>query len=153
MDIERLDDFSLRTAEQLFTRFPSWRPLATVEKAEDGSCYLHIEVPAPQGANAAHGLTITTANEEVTVGFDHYHSHFPSMVGDGEQFGTDYAMHFIEQLLAEKVAVVSWWQGDKWRGSSTMDAGAMAMPSDFMKPFDIERVRSWNGGLNADRAA
>ena len=45
---------------------------------------------------------IDTGNEEITVGFDCYHSHFDKWVGDGEHFGTQAALEFVK-----RVAVVS----------------------------------------------
>lgn len=115
--------------ELLFAEFPKWRSLAKLEVGADGSEYTVVEVSPPAAANVEHGLVVDTANEEVTVGFDAYHSHFDDWVGDGSQFGTEAAIEFIKQLLQEKVAVVSWWYGEQWRGSAQMDVGEPLEPA------------------------
>jgi len=71
-----MDAFSLSSAEELFTAFPQWRSLARTEVAAGGSPYLVLEVTPPPTADVEHGLVIDTSNEELTVGFDCYHSHF-----------------------------------------------------------------------------
>jgi hypothetical protein len=102
-----------------------------------------------------HGLVIDTSNEEVTVGFDSYHSHFDDWGGDGDKFGTQAAIEFIKQIVSERTAVVSWWQGEEWRGSAQLESGAkLAEPSWAAQgQYDRVRIRSWLGTLNADTDA
>jgi len=146
---------SVAAAEQLFAEFPEWRALARSEKTADGMEYLVIEVAPPPQAMVEHGLVIDTSNEEVTVGFDSYHSHFDDWVGDGEQFGTKAAIEFIKQILSERTAVVSWWQGEEWRGSAQLEAGAHSPVPNWASAgqYDRVRIRSWRGTLNADTDA
>jgi hypothetical protein len=153
MEIERLDEFSRQVARVLFAKYPDWRAYAKVERAESGAGYLSVEVPAPASAAAAHGLWISTEAEVVTVGFDWFHTHFYAGVGDGERFGTDYAFHFIEEILSESVAAISWWQDDQCTTYSTRRNGTNAMPDDLIGPHNRVRIRSWNGALNEDHAA
>lgn len=144
-----MDDFSQKTADQLFARFPEWRKFARVEKSDDGRTFLIVEVPAPSEANVEHGLIIDTAGAEVTVSFDAYHCHFDSWTGDGDHFGTTAAGYFVEQLVTERIAVVSWWNDETWRGSGQVEAGAPS-GKPFGQDFNRTRVRSWKGTLNAD---
>ncbi|WP_140637625.1 hypothetical protein [Methylibium rhizosphaerae] len=150
-----MDTYSLTSAEQLFAAFPEWRSLARSEQAEDGSSYLIVEVPPPAEANVQHGLVIDTSNDEVTVGFDCYHSHFDEWVGDGEHFGTLAALDFIKQIVSERVSVVSWWFNEEWRGSAQLEAGVPPQPPswDHAGSFNRIRVRSWKGSFNADISA
>src|SRR5262245_46262152 len=113
-----MDRFSEQAAAQLFEAFPAWRSSAREERDANGSSYLVIEIAPPPEARAERGLLVHTDNDEVTVGFDFYHSHCDSCVGDGDHFGTTAAVPFIRQLLTERVAVVSWWFDDTWRGSA-----------------------------------
>jgi len=145
-----MTEFSAKASEQLFARFPEWRQYAKVEKEADGKAFIRLEVPAPAGANARSGLVVSTANEEVTVEFDYYHSHFDEMVGDGTHVGTETALDLIRRFLAEEVAAVSWWHGDDWRGSTIVNAGETPEPFEFRRPFNRVRIRSWKGTLNAD---
>ena len=146
---------SLTTAEQLFAEFPDWRALARTETAEDGAEYLVIEVPPPPQAMVEHGLVIDTSNEEITVGFDSYHSHFDDWVGDGEQFGTEAVIEFIKQIISERTAVVSWWQGEEWRGSAQLEAGTKSAAPSWAAQgqYDRVRIRSWLGTFNANTDA
>jgi hypothetical protein len=153
MDFERLNDFSRGIAGLLFAKYPHWRTHAKVEQAQRGAGYLSVQVPAPASSAAAHGLTVSTEDEVVTVGFDWFHTHFYAGVGDGERLGTDYAFHFIEELLSERFAVISWWQDDQCTTYSTTRNGKNAMPDDLIGPHNRVRIRSWHGALNEDRAA
>jgi hypothetical protein len=146
---------AIAAAEELFAEFPEWRALARTETATDGEEYLVIEVAPPQQAKVEHGLVIDTSNGEVTVGFDSYHSHFDDWVGDGEHFGTTAAIEFIKQIISERTAVVSWWQGTQWRGSAQLEAGAKSAVPGWATEgqYDRVRIRSWLGSLNADTDA
>jgi hypothetical protein len=61
-------------------------------------------------------------------------------------------MEFIKQIVSERVAVMSWWNGEQWCGSTQLEAGQKPeLPSWAGAPaIDRVRVRSWNGTLNAD---
>ena len=148
-------DRALSSVELLFAEFPAWRSLAKREVDTDGSEYTVVEIPPPAEANVEHGLVIDTSNDEVTVGFDAYHSHFNDWVGDGNQFGTQAAIEFIRQVVEEKVAVISWWYGDQWRGSAQLEAGAPVEPPSWVgaEAYNRFRVRSWNGTFNVDSDA
>jgi hypothetical protein len=144
-----MDHFSEQTASEILAAFPAWRAHARAEQRDDGTSYFVLQIPAPTEAAVDHGLLIHTDNVEVTVGFDFYHSHFDSAVGDGEHFGTAAAVEFVRQILTERVAVVSWWLNDEWRGSSQLEGGAQ--PGDpLVQPYNRVRVRSWKGSFNAD---
>lgn len=147
-----MDTFSLASAEQLLSAFPEWRALARSEQAEDGSSYLVLEVEPPATADVQHGLVIDTSNQEITVGFDAYHSHFDDWVGDGEHFGTLAALEFVKQVVGERVSVVSWWFNDQWRGSAQVEAGEAPQAPSWAGAgtFNRIRVRSWKGTFNAD---
>jgi hypothetical protein len=138
--------------EELFAEYPHWRALARTEIAEDGSSFAVVEVAPPAAANVEHGLVIDTAREEITVGFDCYHTHFDEWVGDGQHFGTEAALEFIRQVVSERISVVSWWFNDQWRGSGQLEAGATPEPPSWAgaESYNRIRVRSWNGTFNAD---
>jgi hypothetical protein len=106
-------------------------------------------IDPPAEAAVDRGLLIHTDKGEVTVGFDFYHSHFDSAVGDGEHFGTGAAIAFVRQIVSEQIAVVSWWRDDEWRGSSQVEAGAQPAAL-LVKEYNRVRVRSWKGSFNAD---
>jgi hypothetical protein len=145
-----MDAFSLATAAEIFSSFPEWRSLAREERDDQGDAFLVIEVPAPVGADVEHGLVLDTAREEVTVAFDCYHTHFDSWLEGNEPYEAGSALDFVNGILEERVAVLSWWSGHQWRGSSQMPAGACLHSPSGISRFDRVRIRSWNGTLNAD---
>lgn len=145
-----MDSFSISSANEIFAAFPEWQAVAREGQADDGSSFLVIEINPPVEADVECGLVIDTSNQEITVGFDCYHSHFDKWVGDGNHFGTQAALHFVEQIVSEQVAVISWWQGEQWRGSSQLEAGAPPEQPQWQTHFDRIRIRSWKGSFNAD---
>jgi hypothetical protein len=143
-----------RSLAPVLDAFPEWRGLVRAQTADDGSSFEILEVQALAAADVTHGLVVDTSNDEITVGFDVYHSHFDDWVGDGTSFGTMAAVEFIKQVVSERVAVISWWKGEQWCGSTQLEAGKKPeLPSWAGAPaIDRVRVRSWRGTLNADVA-
>ncbi len=148
-----MDPFSLTTADEIFAAFPEWQAFAREEPADDGSFFLLIQITPPSESNVEHGLFIDTQNQEVTVGFDYYHSHFDQWIGDGDHFGIEAALEFVRQILNEEVAIVSWWEDETWRGSAQLEAGASPPQPSWQTSFNRIRIRSWKGTLNVDFSA
>ena len=144
-----MDAFSDQAASAIFAAFPGWRQYGREEQREDGTSYLVLQIDPPLEAAVDKVLLIHTDNDEVTVGFDFYHSHFGSAVGDGNRLGAAAAVEFVRHLVSERIAVASWWLDDDWRGSAQVAAGATPIAS-FVKEHNRIRVRSWKGRLNAD---
>lgn len=146
-----MDNFLNRATEKLFSRYPQWRGLETIEKTERGVPLVRLAVNAPPEADTEHGLRITIDDREMTIGFDAYHDHFSEIVGDGKHQEIAYAMHFLSNLLAEKVVAVSWWDHETWRGSRQMRAGEKPdLSPEYTGSFNQIRIRSWKGTYNAD---
>ena len=150
-----MDEFSLAIAEELFASFPQWRAFARSEQAEDGTAYVIVEVPPPPEAHVEHGLVIDTSNGEITVGFDFYHAQFDQCSDDIKCVGAQPAIEFIERIMSERVAIVSWWLNERWRGAAQLEAGASPETPAWARPgtFNRIRIRSWKGSLNADISA
>jgi hypothetical protein len=146
-----MDSFTETVSAELFSRFPEWSQWSRLEKDEAGRTYLRVDVPALPEAEAISGLIVSTAEDEVTVQFDYYHAHYAFLFPPSESDeAEDAALSLIGQLLSEEVAVVSWWQGDQWRGSSLATAGEAPDNTEFVGSFNRVRMRSWRGTLNAD---
>jgi hypothetical protein len=141
-----LNPFARRFADALFSRHPDWRLLANVDGDKADCLIVSIEAPA-EAASA--GPLLITADDEVTVGFDFYHSHFdwPPMF---EEMDTAVnALSFIEAILSDEIGVVSYWNGDAWQASSIFER---AEAEETVHPSGATRVRrrSWRGSLNSD---
>ena len=151
LDEKRLDAFSRNFASALFAAYPEWRRSAEMFEALDASTHcLLVRIPAPAESRAAYPLLITTDNEDVTIGFDSYHSHFEWPCADNE-CGNPLA--FIADLLCERLKVVSFWQDDKWCGSQTLAAGEELGRARYVSgAANRVEVRSWHGRFSADQA-
>jgi hypothetical protein len=146
LDKKLLDGFSVGFATALFAVYPEWESVAEMD-SDSGQTghYLLLRVQPPKGARAAHPLIIHSDNDEVTVGFDHYHSHFDWPPAD-EEAGP---LKFIQDILDERLAVLSFWDGEQWKGSYVLSAGADK--SKHGAPgADRAIVRSWKGSLDAE---
>ena len=150
MNLEALDDFSSDFAKHLFSVFPDWILLAKSERAEGALLdYLVVEVPPSPQADPASTLLIHTDNQEVTVGFDHFHTHFFA----GENASYSEILKFIASILGDELASVSEWHGDKWYGSWTLERAEVDdLSTAGLGPGSRIRVRSWNGSLDRDLA-
>jgi hypothetical protein len=153
VDNIQLNDYSRRFAEVLFAAHPEWRELASVDTTEDvDKGVLLVRVTPPTPRDIKWPLHISTDGEEVTVGFDIYHSHFNRYADDEEAEEFAEALAFIADLLAERIAVISWWDGDEWRGSSTVEAGTDVSAPSWASNAKTARIRSWRGMYDKDIA-
>ena len=71
-----MDEFSVLASQEIFESFPEWREFAREESGDDGSTFLVVEIPPLASADTVHGLWVYTCNQEITIEFDYFHSHF-----------------------------------------------------------------------------
>jgi hypothetical protein len=88
---------------------------------------------------------ISTDNEEVTVGFDRYHSHFkwPAEYSDWRVN----PLTFIDALLHDRIVVKVGEKAGKWTGSSVLEADEEPELSGMEKDH-VVTLRSWSGRLD-----
>jgi hypothetical protein len=134
-------------ASPLIAVYPEWKQLVQTELDSGGHPYVVVEFEPPPTADVEGTFLVTTVGDEVSVHFDAFHSHFDDWSGEVES-----ALTFIQELVSEQIAIVSWWDGDEWRGSSYIQAGAkLELPTwSGAQTITRIRVRSWKGSLNAD---
>lgn len=149
MNLDSLDAFSRGFAEALFAAYPDWIAHAKFDRATDsGSDYLVVYVPSPPGSHMSPGLYILTEDEEVTVGFDAYHSHF-DWPATHDDVAVD-PMALIGAVIDERVAAASVWEGEKWCGSWPEYDGSNVDSDKYRGPGRQLRIRSWRGTLDHD---
>lgn len=139
-DDEMLDDFSKGFEDILFKRFPEWKEFSRHEKSEkDKHEYLVVIVQAPTNKESA-GLIILTQNEEITIGFDEYHTHEEVY----ESFESTYerAIEFIEELINERKIVLVECENGRIRQSSAIKYNSRIPQSNGDKKY---YTRSWKG--------
>ncbi len=97
-----------------------------------------------------HGLWVSTADEEITVGLHTHHSHFtdydsrsnPEHIGD--------ALDHVQELLDERIAIASWYIGDRFAGSTSHEVSPDRPPSALLSGVTRTTLRSWRGTYDRD---
>ena len=147
-----MSPFSIRIREEVLAAFPEWGPNAAEETYKGSPPYLVVTIGPPPEAKTELPLRISTWDEEVTVDFDYYHTHFdrwnPVDCDDRHKS----ALLYVRAVLEEKIAAASWWQEDECKVCSQLEPGESLEPR-FKVSYSRVRVRSWRGTLNADSDA
>jgi hypothetical protein len=147
-----LSPFSVRIREEVLAAFPEWAPHVAEETYEGSDPYLVVTINPPPEAQTALPLRISTWDEEVTVDFDYYHTHFERWnpeVGDNRHKS---ALLYVRAIMDEQVAAASWWQEEACKVCEQLEPGQPLEPR-FKVSYTRVRVRSWRGTLNADSDA
>ncbi len=156
-----LDAYSRLAVPMILARFPDWEAFAKVEPRPDGAGGVaEFNIPCPSSA-AEHGLWVSTADEELSVGFHTHHSHFTDYNDRTHTAQIEAGVGHAADIVAERVGVVSWYRGGGFAGSSSVElphagplrvlAGAGPLAGIFA---GCERVtlRSWLGRYDRDDA-
>lgn len=109
-----LNRFSRRFAEALLGAFPWLSGHSRVDPDQEG-CLLVEYSPLP--LREACTMWISTENDEVTIGFGMFHSHFEWPVPDGDTSGRD-PLQFLRELTQDTVLIEDWTRNGQWAGSS-----------------------------------
>lgn len=147
-----MNEFNQRIAREVFYSYPEWEVLAASETWKGSGPFVVVTVPAPAEANTRGALTVSTWGEEVIVAFDHYHTHFGKWTPAEDDGPHDAALLYVRDLLAEKVAVISWWYGNLCKACAQYLPGTALKPCSNIRWTHV-RIRSWQGNLNADVSA
>jgi len=153
LDVSRLNDHSRVFAQQLFREFPDWFRFARFDPYEEFEREaLLVEVPRPVG-DGRNGLFITTSEWEVSVGFgENFHTRFGVSGRDVEDDFRRRAIEFIHDFVAERLVLVTAWEGDQWLGAWTVRVGPDGVPTQEKEDGVALRVRSWRGTWDRDIA-
>ena len=162
-----LDAFSRLTVPLVLARFPEWENLAALTASDSGPDYVvEFNVPCPSPA-VDRGLWVSTANEELTVGFHTHHGHgrYGSEVSHREQVRR--ALQYAGDFIDERAGVVSWYG----RGGEVGVTYSVELPCADLAAFSgldrlgwesvtsfvaalgkrrLVTLRSWNGRFDRD---
>ncbi len=140
--------YSERFLAFLAREAPGWRALARADD-EDAGAYM-VEVESPN-ENASASLWISTQDEEITVGFDAFHSHFETWHFESEVVAFSEALALAKDIVTEKQVVASWWKDEKWSGSQLIARGEEVNRSERTPADTCLRIRSWTGKYDREQ--
>lgn len=144
-----MSPFSIRIRNEVLASFPEWESYALEESWKNSAPYFVVTVPVNGETTETLPLRISTWDEEITVDFDYYHTHFERWNPEPGDSRHQSALLYVRELLAEHIAAASWWQGDQFRIASQWEPGTPLEPK-FKVAYTRVRVRSWRGTLDSD---
>lgn len=157
-----LDAYSRIAVPIILAAFPDWEPLAKVEPRPDGTGgVVEFNIPCPSPA-AEHGLWVSTADEELSVGFHTHHSHFTDYEDGNHVAQIEAGVEHAADLLAERVGILSWYRRGGFAGASSIllpHSGPLRMlgvGGPLASAFaGCERMtlRSWFGRFDRDEVS
>lgn len=134
--MDGLDDFSQSFADALFAAVPDLRDHA---RAERGLLLIDIQ-PGPERQHCA--FWISSDNEEITVGFGRFHTHFCWPLAD--PWPENDPIRFIQSVMADETLIEDRALDGKWIGSSIL-ASTAEPDLRGMRPGSVIHIRSWSG--------
>jgi len=158
-----LDAYSRLAVSLILARFPEWEPFAKLSPRPDGAgSVAEFNVPCRSPA-AEHGLWVSTADEELSVGFHTHHSHFTDYETCLNREQIESGVRHAADVIEERVGVVSWYRGGKFVGSRSVGLphpsplpelldglGAGADLAGTLSDCDRATLRSWFGRFDRD---
>jgi hypothetical protein len=160
---DNLDEYSRVVVPLVLVRFPEWEPFAKLLPRPDGAGgVIDFNIPCLSlGAEA--GLLISTADEELTVGFHTHHGHFTDYENRTDRAQIDAGLDYAAAIVEDRIGVLSYYSGGKFLGSRSVDLPpsetlpklyeGMGLVGKLEGSFrDWERVtlRSWSGRFDRD---
>jgi hypothetical protein len=115
-----MDELSQGFGRALFLAFPNWERLAKDVKDEKTSAH-YIEVDVPQEGTDRR-LHLSTVDKEITIAFDHWHTHVGPFLGISTTESVATAMTIIESFVTEQAVVKVSRRDGVWtnRASNTL---------------------------------
>jgi hypothetical protein len=158
-----LDAYSRVAVPFILARFPEWEPFAKLSPSPDGTGnVVEFNVPCPSPA-AEYGLWVSTADDELSVGFHTHHDHFTDYEDRLNRGQIEAGLRHAADIIAERVGVVSWYRGGGFAGSRTVQLphtgplpglldglGTGAELAGIFADCDRATLRSWLGRFDRD---
>lgn len=143
LDSKLLDEFSRSFAQSLFKEFSEWEQYAQLLPASDAGEGSAIELVVPQ-PGTDRSLRIDTDDEEITIGFDMWHTHIGVFMGISYAEAIEMAIADIRSIISEQSVITVAHRNGKWAGSSMEDASEVIAA----EPGMTIAVYSWRGTLD-----
>jgi hypothetical protein len=134
---EGMNELAQSFARALFSAFPKWERFAKiVNDDKTGAHWIEVEV-VQDGTNRV--LHLSTADDEITIGFEQWHTHVGPFLGTDTSESVTTAISIIENFVAERTVVKVIHQDGVWIRSSL---DYVVAPSE-MEPNSTTRIFSW----------
>jgi hypothetical protein len=160
---DNLDAFSRIAVPIILARFPKWEPFATLSPRPDGAGnVVDFNVPCPSPA-AESGLWVSTADEELSVGFHTHHNHFTDYENRLNREQIEAGLQHAVDIIDERIGVVSWYRAGGFAGSRSVELphpdllpglldglGCGAELDGIFSDCDRATLRSWLGRFDRD---
>jgi hypothetical protein len=161
--VEGLDDYSGVVVPMILARFPEWEPHAKLSLRPDGAGnVVDFNVPCPSPAVEA-GLWVSTADEELSVGFHTHHGHFADYEDRMHRAQIDAGLDYAAAIVEDRIGVLSYYSGGKFSGSRSVDIpspetlpklyegmGLVGKLEGFFRDWERVTLRSWSGRFDRD---
>jgi hypothetical protein len=160
---ESLDEYSQLAVTLILARFPKWEPFVKLSPRPDGAGnVVEFNIPCPSPA-AESGLWVSTADEELTVGFHTHHTHFTDYENRTHHSQIDAGLKYAAEIVEERIGVLSYYSGGKFSGSRSVDLpspevlprlyedmGLVGKLEGFFRDWERVTLRSWTGRFDRD---
>jgi hypothetical protein len=134
---DRMDELSQGFGRALFLAFPNWERLAEdVKDEKTGAHYIEVDVPQ-EGTDRR--LHLSTVDKEITIAFDHWHTHVGPFLGISTAESVATAITIIESFVTEQAVVKVSRRDGVWIESSLEYLAAPSEP----KSHSTTQVFSW----------
>lgn len=155
-----LDLYSRMAVKAILTRFPEWADFAKLTPRPDGGGNaVEFCIPCPS-KSVDGGLWVSTADEELSVGFHTHHRHFTDYEHRLNSRQIEAGLQMVADILAETLGIVSWYRGFTFIGSFSLQlphteplpglfTGSVLL-KDMLLRGDLATLRSWKGRFDRD---
>jgi hypothetical protein len=163
LGLEGLDDYSRVVVPIILARFPEWEPHAKLTPRPDGAGnVVDFNLPCPSPSAEA-GLWVSTADEELSVGFHTHHRHFTDYEDRTHRAQIDAGLDYAADIVEDRVGVLSYYSGGKFSGSRSVELpspetlpklyegmGLIGKLEGFFRDWERVTLRSWSGRFDRD---
>jgi hypothetical protein len=126
-----LSPYSVQSLSCLLEILPDLQPFVTEQKD-----WFEINMVSPSGWD----FWVSSAENEVTIGFAEYHTHFGWHEGNPADDATD-AAGFIRSLRTGQLMLAVWYQGEEYVNSRPVESIQEAQPKTWLQHWRRRKQR------------
>lgn len=145
-----IDPYSQKQKDRLTQLRSNWLPFFGEYPYRNGQGNYFL-VTIPSGGNPSVNLFLDAADEEITVSFGFWESHYPNP-SEPDNDELESALAEVERIQREEHLIASYWHGEKWVGSRIVGPGDPLEMRGFAEEATLVKVLSWSGRLNREVA-